>query len=197
MEFKFGTMFINLMWIVSTLLNLAVLRMTENENFKIAGVTFFMLIFGLHCYIYYLALYILLYNKKVESSMFHYLKFEGSYEVNRKIILTWLIDQGSAYLTVLAMYFLRRYVDLMLGSSLLLILATIIITVAKRKLVSRVIFVFKMFSQTSLFLFVGLISLQHYWAEVPVLEFDIVYVTSNFSKLCEVVSFLLWVFYTN
>ncbi len=195
--FKSGTMSINLMWIASTPLNLAVLRMTENENFKIAGVIFFLLIFGLQCYIYYKALDILFFNKSVENSMFHYLKFEGAYETNQKIIQMWLIDQVSVYLTVMAMYFLRRYIDLMLGSSLLLILATIIITVAKRKLVAKVVIIFKIFSQIGLFVFVGLLAFQHYFSEVPVLAFDIVYITSNFSKLCEVASLVLWVFFAN
>jgi hypothetical protein len=195
--FKSSTMSINLMWIVSTPLNLAVLRMTEIEYFKITGVAFFIIIFGLQCYISYQALEILLFNKNIENSMFHLLKSEDAYETNQQVIRIWLIDQISLFFTVLAMYFLRKYVDLMLASSLLLVLVTIIITVTKWRMIGKVVLIFKIVSQFGLFVFIGLMTFQHYFAEVPVLAFDIVYITSNFSKLCEVVSFIMWVIYTN
>ncbi len=195
--FKSAGNSINLMLLISMPLTFKSFQMAEKTEIMAICFIFFFAILALQGFTYYQSLDFLLYKKNLKYSLFQYLKSRNLYETNQKIIRIWLIDQLLLFIAFFAIYMLRKYVDIMLVSSFLVILASIIITKIKYRFVGRIVFFFKMFSHVGLLLFVSLMIFQQYELEVPVIAFDVIYVTSNFAKICEIISFALWVSSTN
>jgi hypothetical protein len=195
--FKSAGNSVSLMLVVSTPLYLKALQMAGNPYLIAFALVAFLIIFALQCYTYYKAFDFLIYRKKIEDSLFYYLKSEDMYDANRHIIQMWVIEQLFLFVSVLAMYHLRKNPVIMLITSLFCVLALTIVTTKKWRYAGKIVLFFKMFSQIGLLGFISLMLLQHYWPFVPVIAFDVIYISSNFSKLGETISFVIWISYTN
>jgi hypothetical protein len=195
--FKSAGNSIILMLLVSMPLIFKAFQLAESIYVMIICFLAYLALLMFQSYPFYQARQFLLYKKKLENSLFHFLKSKRMYEENRHIIRMWFIDQTFLFCVIMSMYLLREYTDMMLIGSLLLVLAGIIVAIIKWKVVSRVVLFFKLVSQIGLFVFIILMMIQHYCTKLPVLVFDVIYVTSNLAKILEVLSFALWVFFKN